>query len=212
MSVVENLSHENLLLADFRPENVIVMGFDLDSLSTSNPDLKLIDFDQTYSGVLELHDADYNCVFILNALLFLNNVLTDDHANKHYSRISNRMVVSLLDQLVSHYRALMSRMRANPSMQASLCDTVLNVSKSSPLFNHLGQVRRDELEMYNSTRDNKAMRILERIVKYGRHDQPVSRNGISSVMNDLRADEIIWRISDQLLEHFDDLKRTVGLL
>ena len=66
--------------------------------------------------------------------------------------------------------------------------------------------------MYNSTRDNKAMRILERIVTYGRHDQPVSRNGIPSVMNDLRADEIIWRISDQLLEHFDDLKRTVGLL
>jgi len=212
LRVVENLSRENLVLTDIRPENVIVMGMDRQDPSTGNPDVKLIDFDQTFSGVLELHDADDNCVFILNALLFLNNVLTDFHANKRQSDTSNRMVVSLLDDLVSHYRELMSRMRTNPSMQASLCNTVLNVSKSSPLFNYQSEKRRDDLDMYNSTQEKKAKRILERIMTYGRHDQPVSGNGIPSVMNELRADQIIWRISDQLLEHFDDLKRTVGLL
>jgi len=212
LSIVQNLSLENVVVTDIRPENAIVMGIDLDNPSTSNLDLKLIDFDQKFSGVLELHEADYNCVFVLNALLFLNNVLTDYHAQKDDSKTSNMMIVSLLNQLVAHYRELMSSMRANPNMQASLCKTVLNVSKMSALFDYQVEARRDELDMYDSSQEQKSKRILERIVNYGHHDRPVSRNGMPSVMQQLRADQIIWRISDQLLEHFDDLKQTVGLL
>lgn len=210
-ALVHNLSLQNVVLTDIRPENIVVMGFDLASPQNSILDLKFIDFEQRYSGMLELADADYDCVFVLNALLFINNVLTESFAHLQSSVASHEMIVRLLDALVGHYRSLMSRLRANPSMQASLCRTVLNVSKASELFDYRREMRLDQLNMHDSTNEQKSKRILERIVSYGHHDQPRSRNGVPSVMNELRVDEIIWRISDQLLEHFDDLKGLTGL-
>lgn len=206
LELIQRTSQERVVLSDIKAENMIVFGLDMNNPDRTTPLLRFIDFEPRFAAEIELERADYNCIFVLNGLLALNQFLTRDVSGLAYSKTFHEIVVRFLQPLVSMFRSTIGMTYANSSEDFNkLCYHVLKVAKTSPLWDYDQQLRDDTMHMQGTDTDTQAMRILERLVSYGDHDRETD-SGMRGILTERRAEDVVFRLTKRLLGQFDMLK------
>ena len=207
LELIQRVSQQRVLLGDIKSDNMVVLGLDLDDPTATDALLRLIDFDPVFTAEISDNRADYNCIFVLNALLFINYIITMQAANPRASKTSHEMIVRLLAPLITHYQTtLQTTVATSSSMINELCHNVLKAAKSSPLMYSYTIPK-----MHHNDTETQTRRVLERIINYGNHDAATQDNGMRPIMSDRVEENLMLRLSKRLLKHFELLKAQCDL-
>lgn len=207
---MQKISSLRYLVSDIKLENMVVMNIDIDTDSYLWPDLRLIDFDPKFAGQVKLEDASTDCIFVLNAFLLLNDVLTNYFATygDEY-KIHNEIIVYLLQDLVKEYKNTLPKVKETFPFD-NMCTLFFTAGDNDDVRHYENKVAQNQLYMYNTDKMTQAKALMERTFHYGKHDQELLPNGQKSSYYNRRFDQdIILTISNKLLNHFDFLKENI---
>ena len=207
---MQKISNMRYIVSDIKLENMVVMNIDLDTNSYLWPDLRLIDFDPKFAGQVKPEDASTDCIFVLNAFLLLNDVLTNYFATyDDQHKIHNEIIVYLLQNLVEEYEATLPKVKGTFSFD-NMCTLFFTAGDKDDVRHYENEVEQNRLYMYNTDKMTQAKALMERTFHYGKHDNELLANGEKSSYYNRRFDQdIILTISNKLLNHFELLKEDI---